>query len=208
MSSTLLRADARYTYGDYLQWPDEYRCELIGGVIYDMSPAPTRRHQEVSMELSVQVGSFLRGRPCRAYAAPFDVRLPQADEADEEIDTVVRPDLVVICDEAKLDERGCRGAPDWVVEILSPHTARKDQIRKRDLYEHHGVREYWLIQPLDGTLTLYRLRPDGRFGPAEIVETSGETPVGVLPGLTIRWEGLFLEQEVREPPPRKDVRRA
>lgn len=188
-----LRADTRYTYGDYLQWPDDYHCELIEGVIYDMSPAPTRRHQEVSMELSVQVGGFLRGMPCRAYAAPFDVRLPQGNEADDKVDTVVQPDLVVVCDEAKLDERGCRGAPDWVVEIPSPHTARKDQIRKRDLFERHGVREYWLIQPLDGTLTIYRLRSDGSFGPPEILETNGKTPVAALPGLVIDWAGLFPE---------------
>ena len=118
----------RFTYGDYRRWPEEERWELIGGEVYDMCPAPTRIHQDFVVELAIQIGSFLRDKPCRLYIAPFDVRLPEADETDDEVNTVVQPDVVVICDPAKLDDKGCRGAPDWIIEVLSPRTAVKDQI--------------------------------------------------------------------------------
>ena len=115
-----------YTYGDYLSWPDEERWELIDGIPHSMSPAPSRVHQEISMELARQIANHLIGKNCRVYAAPFDVRLPKGGEKDEQIETVVQPDLVVVCDESKLDERGCKGPPDLIIEILSPHTAAKD----------------------------------------------------------------------------------
>lgn len=194
-------AATHYTYGDYLHWPDELRCELIDGVVYDMTPAPLLRHQEVSMELSVQIGGFLRDKPCRVFAAPFDIRLPRGDEADELIDTVVQPDLAVICDESKTDRRGCRGAPDWIIEILSPSTSAKDQVTKRELYERHGVREYWLLHPEEGVLTIYLLNDQGRFGVSNAVETKGATEVSVLSGLSIEWGRLFPEPEPAEPPP-------
>ena len=125
--------DATYTYGDYRQWTDETRWELIQGAAFAMTPAPGLSHQSVSRELLLQVGEHFRDRRCQVFHAPFDVRLPRGDESDDEIDTVVQPDLVVICDEAKLDERGCRGAPDWIIEILSPSTAAKDQVDKLSL---------------------------------------------------------------------------
>jgi Uma2 family endonuclease len=100
---------------------------------------------------------------------------------------VVQPDLSVICDPAKLDESGCRGAPDWIVEVLSPGTASYDHITKRALYERAGVREYWLIHPTDGIATIYQRQAPGRFGPAEIIELTGQTAVGILPGIVIDW---------------------
>ena len=196
-----MKEQTHYTYGDYLQWPDDVRCELIDGVIYDMTPAPLLRHQEVSMELSRQIGNFLLDRPCRVFAAPFDIRLPRGDEADERIDTVVQPDLAVICDESKTDRRGCRGAPEWVIEILSPSTSAKDQVTKRELYERHGVKEYWLLHPEEGVLTIYLLGDDGRWEVSRTVEAKGATEVTVLPELTIEWDRLFPESEVSEPPP-------
>jgi Uma2 family endonuclease len=180
----------RYTYADYLRWPEDERWELIAGVAYDMTPAPSRVHQDVLGALHLQVRPHLSRGPCRVYLAPFDVRLPGAGVSDDETDTVVQPDLSVICDPAKLDDAGCRGAPDWVVEILSPRTAARDQVQKRTLYERHGVREYWLLHPVDRVLTVYR-RAGERFGPAEVVEASGRTAVGVLPGLVIDWEAVF-----------------
>lgn len=185
------RDSERHTYGDYLKWLEETRYELIDGVAYAMVPAPTRRHQEVLGELFRQLANALRGHPCRALIAPFDVRLPRGEEADETIDTVVQPDLSVVCDPQKLDERGCRGAPDWVVEMLSPATAGHDHILKRAVYERAGVREYWLVHPVDRIVTVYRLE-GGRYGAPEVRELEGRQTIGVLSGVEIDW-GLFAD---------------
>jgi Uma2 family endonuclease len=147
------KAEEHFTYGQYCQWDDGERWELIDGVPYNMSPAPVRRHQGILMRVSIVVGTFLADKPCQAYFAPFDVRLPDFSEQDDsDVLTVVQPDLVVICDEKKLDDRGCRGAPDLVMEILSPSTSRKDIGVKFRLYERHGVREYWIIHPTEESL--------------------------------------------------------
>ena len=175
-----------FTYGDYRQWPEDERWELIAGEAYAMSPAPTRTHQMILGEIFRQIANFLEDKPCQVYIAPFDVLLPEGNEADDAIETVVQPDLVVVCDASKLDEKGCRGAPDWVIEVLSPSTASKDHVRKKSLYERHGVREYWLVHPTDQLLTRYLLEGKA-FGPALIEETEGSTEVAVLPGLTIEW---------------------
>ena len=145
-----------FTYGDYRTWPVNERWELIDGLVYDMSPAPSRSHQDICGELFFQFRSQLADRPCRAYLAPFDVRLPQGDEADEDIDTVVQPDLVVVCDRKKLDDKGCKGVPDLVIEILSPYTAHKDLNEKFRLYERVGVKEYWIAHPQDRTVMVFR----------------------------------------------------
>ncbi len=120
------------------------------------------------------------------------MRLPtRAEQNDGEIDTVVQPDLAVICDPAKLDERGCRGAPDWIIEILSPSTASKDQIRKLALYELHGVAECWLVHPIDRIVTVYRRDAGDAFGAARFFEAAGSLPVGILDGLAIDWSLVF-----------------
>ncbi|MCQ8119688.1 Uma2 family endonuclease [Methylomonas rosea] len=178
-----------HTYGDYLNWPDDARYELIDGDAYLMSPAPYLPHQDVVGEIYFQTRQALQGKPCRAFIAPVDVRLPKAQEADESVDTVVQPDVLVVCDGNKLDKRGVRGAPDWVVEVLSPSTAGHDQIKKRLLYERHGVREYWLVHPVDRVLTIYSLA-DGEFGKPQIYQLEGETQVGILPEIVIRWDEL------------------
>ena|SRR5680860_49944 len=185
MSSHALK-HGHYTYRDYCAWPDDERWELIDGQAYNMSPAPTRRHQDVVVELSRQIANFLRDHPCRVYTAPFDVRLPRASEADNEVDTVVQPDISVICDSRKLDDAGCRGTPDWIIEVLSPGTAVKDQIRKRELYQRHGVREYWLVHPVDRVLTIYQLEGT-EYGKPEIRATEGITSTGVIGELEIDW---------------------
>jgi Uma2 family endonuclease len=176
----------RFTYGDYRRWSAEERWELIDGEAWDMCPAPTRPHQQMVVELTTQIHGFLRGRPCEVYSAPFDVRLPRADEADDQVDTVVQPDIAVICDPAKLNDAGCRGAPDWIIEVLSKRTAVKDHTVKRDLYERRGVREYWLVHPTDRVLTIYRLL-DGAYGKPDVQGLTGETPVRVIDGLSIQW---------------------
>ncbi len=180
-----------YTYADYLAWPEDQRYELIDGVAYAMAPAPTRSHQLVVVELSRQLATALQASPCQTFVAPFDVRLPHAGEADDRVDTVVQPDVLVVCDPAKVDERGVRGAPDWVAEVLSPVSAGHDQIVKLAAYERAGVREYWLLHPTDRILTIYRLEA-GRYGRPEIREMKGTAPIGVLPGVTIDF-ALFPE---------------
>ena len=185
------RDDQLHTYAEYLTWPDDVRYELIDGVAYMMTPpAPTLDHQDFAGEIYFQLRQALEGKPCRVYIAPVDVRLPKANEADEFIDTVVQPDVLVVCDPDKLDRRrGVRGAPDFAVEVLSPSTASHDQVRKRRVYERAGVREYWLVHPTDRIITIYRLE-NGEFGKPDVGELSGETPVGVLPGVGICWDGL------------------
>jgi Uma2 family endonuclease len=179
-----------FTYADYCTWPEDARWELIEGAAYAMAPAPATAHQLLLVELVRQVANFLLDRPCRVVTAPFDVRLPEADETDDQTRTVLQPDLAVICDLAKLDARGCRGAPDWVVEVLSPGTAARDMIQKRRLYERHGVREYWLVHPTDRVVTLYRRTGEG-FGMPDIQATDATTGVSILPGLAIDWALAF-----------------
>jgi Uma2 family endonuclease len=184
-----LRDPDRHTYREYLTWPDDARCELIDGEAYLMAPAPTLSHQDVVGEVFRQLANALSGRPCRALIAPVDVRLPLADEADEDIETVVQPDVLVVCDERKLGERGVRGAPDWILEVLSPASASHDQVRKLRVYERHGVREYWMVHPRDRILTVYQMAA-GVYGRPFVQELGGETPVGVLEGIVIRWDDL------------------
>jgi Uma2 family endonuclease len=184
-----LEKDKHYTYRDYLTWPDDVRCELIDGVVYMMSPAPILAHQDVVGEIFRQAANALHGKPCRAMIAPLDVRLPRHDEADENSDVVVQPDVLVVCDPNKLDRRGVRGAPDWVVEVLLPSSASRDQIEKRRIYERHGVLEYWLVHPTDRILTVYLLQ-NGEYGKPDIFKLEGSTPVAVLPGVSIDWEAM------------------
>jgi Uma2 family endonuclease len=185
-----LRDSAKHTYADYCLWPDEARYELIDGVAYAMGPAPARIHQDVVGGIFRQVADAPDGTSCRPYIAPFDVRLPLGDEADADVATVVQPDLVVVCDPAKLDDAGCRGAPDWVVEVLSPRTAGHDQTVKLTAFERAGVAEVWLVHPTDRVLTIYRM--DGaRYGRPEIRELTGSATVGVLPGVVVHWERVL-----------------
>lgn len=181
-----LKDHQHHTYADYLTWPEEERYELIDGVAYAMTPAPGRRHQEIVGEIFRQIADALDDHPGRVYVAPFDVRLPGGSEADEAIDTVVQPDLSVICDAAKLDDRGCRGAPEWVMEVISPSTASHDQVRKRDIYERAGVRELWLVHPIDGIVSIYVLTAGG-YGKPRVTELEGCLPSVVLPQVEIHW---------------------
>ena len=184
------RDTLHHTYADYLTWSDEERDELIDGVAYVKEPpTPSRSHQEIVGELHYQVRLALEDKSCRAYVAPFDVRLPKSEEADDRIDTVVQPDVLIVCDLNKLDERGMRGAPDWIAEVLAPSTASHDQFLKVPAYERAGVLEVWLIHPLDRTLTLYRLKK-GRYGRPIILELKSRTAITAIPGVSIDWDRL------------------
>jgi Uma2 family endonuclease len=191
-----LRDSEHHTYADYVSWPEDVRYELIDGRAYLMAPAPSLEHQDVAGEIYRQLSNTLEGKPCRPFIAPVDVRLPKANELDEQIDTVVQPDVLVVCDESKLDRRGVRGAPDFVVEVLSSSTASHDHVLKRRVYERAGVREYWLVHPIDRMVTIYRLL-DGEYGKPDVQELSGETAVGVLEGVSVAWDDLVR----RLPPP-------
>ncbi len=162
------------------------------GEAYCMSPAPSLTHQRILFELCRQFGNYLKGKPCQAFAAPFDVRLPDfPEQADDEISTVLQPDLVIVCDRSKLDEKGCRGAPDLVVEILSPGTAGRDLRGKFSLYERHGVREYWVVQPVDRTLMVFRLTGEGTFGRHELYAADEQLPATLLGDLIIELGEVF-----------------
>jgi Uma2 family endonuclease len=181
-----LLKDQRYTYADYCTWDDSERWELIDGIPYAMS-SPTWEHQGVSSELSRQIGNFLRDKPCKVFAAPFDVRL----NADTYDDTVVQPDIVVICDRSKLSGTGCVGAPEMVIEILSPSTARRDKLVKFQQYRKAGVREYWIVDSDSKTVAAHILEND-----EYITRAYGETdnaPVHILEGCTIELSYVFAE---------------
>ena len=177
-----------YTYADYLTWDDDVRCELIDGMPYMMPPAPTTRHQSISGNLHGILYNILKGKPCKVFAAPFDVRLNHNSYDD----TVVQPDLVVICDRNKIDDKGCVGAPDMVIEILSPATASHDRIIKLRRYQKAGVREYWIVDPETKTVQVF-IHKNGEYVVAVYEETE-TVPVFVLEGLTIDLKDVFDEK--------------
>jgi Uma2 family endonuclease len=187
------KKDELFTYGDYLKWDNDERWELIDGVAYNMTPAPTRFHQQISGELAFQLLSYFRNTSCKVYAAPFDVRLPEGDETEEAIRTVVQPDISVICDPSKLDVKGCIGSPDLIVEILSPATARKDMKEKFLRYERAGVKEYWIVDPSGKIVTVYRLLDGGRFGRPDVYGAEERIKVSFLEDLEVELLSVFSE---------------
>ncbi len=184
-----------YNYADYLTWTWDEMVELIHGKIYKMSPSPNTAHQRVSVELLRQIANFLKGKKCKVFTAPFDVRLPNSDSesSNEKIITVVQPDLCVICDSKKIDSKGCLGAPDWIIEILSPHTSAKDLNQKFDVYEKSGVKEYWVVHPFEQTILVYILE-SGKYKTTQRPFVKGDklSPI-TLPELTIDLEEVFEE---------------
>ncbi len=184
----------RYTYKDYLSWDDDKRWEIIEGKLYplefgddpkNMSPAPGRRHQEISRNLTRLIGNFLVGKTCEVFGAPFDVRFIEDDFSE----TVLQPDISVFCDATKLDDKGATGAPDWIIEIISPSTEFRDKTVKAFLYQKHGVKSYWLIDPTKESVATLQLMPDGRFDvPLEYKE--GNVPT-MFDGFSISFEDIF-----------------
>ncbi len=183
----------KYTYGDYLKWSDEERWELIDGVPYSMRPAPSTVHQRISGGLSMQFANYLLDKSSEVFFAPLDVRIPKANEKDEDIQTVVQPDVVVICDKSKLDKRGYRGAPALVVEILSPSTSKKDLNEKYNLYERSGVKEYWVVFPLDQVLDVYLLDEEGIYQKAGSYEKDARVKPSIFDDLEIDLNLVFRD---------------
>ena len=151
----------KYSYADYLKWQFEDRVELIKGWIYKMSPGPSRKHQKIEGKIFFNLYKELENKECEVYHAPFDVRLlKNKGQTNEEVETVVQPDIVVVCDTSILDDKGCNGAPDLVVEVLSPSTMKKDFNEKYNIYEENGVKEYWLFHPELKIVETYVLQND------------------------------------------------
>lgn len=180
-----------HTVADYLGWPEEVRCELIHGMVYDMSPSPVIEHQLVVGKLHLALGNFIGrgggggpGTGCTVLLSPVDVVLSE--------DTVVQPDLIVVCDPTKLaNGRNVQGAPDFVLEVLSPATAAKDKREKRALYESSGVREYLIVDPIGRYAELHTLGADGRY-PAPVVLAAEDTlRLAIAPGLATTLHELF-----------------
>jgi Uma2 family endonuclease len=188
----VLKRDARHhTYADYLMWSDPSGNELIDGTAYIREPpSPSRSHQKIVVELCRQLATALESRPCEVYVAPFDVRLPKSTEEDDQVDTVVQPDVLIVSDLQKLDARGVRGAPDWLAEVVSPSTARHDQVVKLPVYERAGVREVWLIDSVDRRVSISRLEA-GRYGRPTVLALKGTTQLTAVPGVTVDWDRLL-----------------
>jgi Uma2 family endonuclease len=172
-----------YTYADVLDWDESVRAEIIDGEIY-MLTTPNTSHQWVSRELFGRLYDFLSGKPCQLFSAPFGVRLFPKDDLSD--DTMVEPDIMVICDASKLDQRGCNGAPDLIIEILSPSTARHDQKLKFQKYQEAGVREYRIVDP-DQTMVHMHILENGQY----TTKVYDEIPVTVLPGCVIKLKDVF-----------------
>ena len=191
----VLDLNKRYAYADYLTWMDDVRRELIEGFI-KLLPAPRRTHAGVSYNISWHLGAFLKKNKCNCevYYAPFDVRLPQNGETEhDKIFTVVQPDICVVCDLSKLDDYGCIGAPDLIVEILSPSTGRRDLSEKFALYEKSGVREYWVVYPKDESVQVFLLQDDGKYDAGTIYEREGKVPVHIFDGYAIDLQDIFVK---------------
>jgi Uma2 family endonuclease len=185
------RDTQHHTYADYLIWSATYGNELLDGIAYVRDPpSPSRVHQEIVGEIHRQVANALQGKRARAYVAPFDVRLPKRGDADDQIDTVVQPDVLVVCDLHKVDDRGVRGAPDWIAEVLSPSTATYDRTRKLSAYERAGVPELWLVDTIDRPVTIYRMAA-GRYTQPVVLALSGETAITAVPGISIDWDRIL-----------------
>lgn len=186
-----LDPNERYTYADYLSWRFTELVELIRGRVLRKMSAPTSAHQQISGNLYGEIYAFLKRKPCRAFHAPFDVRLLRSTaNGDDQVQTVVQPDLCVVCDPAKIDRRGCLGAPDWIIEIVSPSTANHDIHTKFDLYAENGVREYWIVLPGERTVSTYVLEGETYQTRGDFYEP-GPVPCHTLPELQLEWADVF-----------------
>ena len=184
--TSAINLDGGFTLDHWRAWPEDERWELIDGIPYAMSPAPRVSHQDFAGEIFYALRKYLQGKPCRAFVAPLDVFFP--DSKEDEKDTVVQPDVLVVCDASKIHDDGIYGAPDFVVEVLSESTAYKDWNVKKALYERSGVREYWLVSTETGSVFRYVLK-DGRYGPVTEILRGDAVECSVIPGFS--WLSLL-----------------
>ncbi|WP_375586312.1 Uma2 family endonuclease [Cyclobacterium xiamenense] len=183
----------RYTYADYLSWDMEEMVELIKGKVFKKAAAaPNRIHQRLTGDLYTDLNLFLKGKTCQAYIAPFDVRLPVKSKKDDKIYTVVQPDICVVCDLDKLDDRGCIGAPDLVVEVLSPGNKQLELQHKYEVYEESGVKEYWLMDAAGQTVLIYTLI-QGKYQSSRLMTSGDWAKSSAVPGFELDLEAFFAD---------------
>jgi Uma2 family endonuclease len=182
-----------YSYADYLKWTFEDRLELIKGRIFQMTPAPASVHQRISWIISGEIYHYLKNKPCQAFTAPFDVRLPRkGEQEDQKIFTVVQPDICLICDLSKIDARGCTGAPDIIIEILSPGNNQKELRNKYEVYEEAGVKEYWIVSHQNKTFLKYTLTAN-QYQPSKMMTIDDMITTPILPGFELDLETVFAD---------------
>ena len=192
METLQLDLNKRYTYADYLTWFDDVRRELIGGFVKLMSPSALRIHQKISVRLTYYLEQYFRKKSCELYHAPSDVRFVKNGEKDpKEIDTVVQPDLFVVCDLSKLDKYGCLGSPDFIIEIVSKGNSKHDVKTKYNLYESHGVREYWIVYPEEQTVHTFVLNKTGKYESAGMYAEDDKVKVNIFDDLYIDLAEVF-----------------
>ena len=184
--------EAHYTFANALTWPEEDRIEIIYGETYRM-PMPLRVHQEINGELFRQISNFLVGKTCKVYHPPFNVRPFQENEdSPEDVDTMLEPDITIVCDPNKLDKYGCKGAPDMIIEILSPSNRRHDLSVKYRIYQRAGVREYWIVDPDTKTVQTFKLE-DGLYNAADVFTSESRVPVGIFEDFSVDLSMVFTE---------------
>lgn len=183
--------EGKYTYADYLSWSEDERWEIIDGIAY-MQATPSPIHQEISGGLFVQFYQYLSGKPCKVYPAPFCVRLTKDDNKNNEnIKVVVEPDIAIVCDKTKIDGKGCNGAPDLIVEIISPSSVKNDKLIKFNKYEKAGVKEYWIVEPEGKLVSVFVLLEDQRYGRPEIYSEDDNIKVSIFPDLIVDLKPVF-----------------
>ncbi len=183
MDSLNLDLNKRYSYADYLTWLDDKRRELYDGIIKLMTPAPSIKHQELSVNLTWIIRDYLRGKKCKLFHAPSDVRFPEGkDKKDKNIYTVVQPDIYVVCDLTKLDDKGCLGAPDLIIEIVSKGSLKRDVKDKFEIYQMHGVKEYWIVNPNEQYVNVFVLTAKGKYQIAGMFTIEDKIPVKIFNG--------------------------
>ncbi len=182
--------DKKYTYRDYQSWPEDERWEIIDGIPY-MQAAPSWQHQRISRELLTQINIYLRGKECEVFAAPFDLLLPEDNKMDDDIQNIIQPDIVVICDKSKLKATGYGGVPPMIIEIVSPSSGKMDRLIKFNKYETAGVKEYWIAHPEEKTVMVFTLGENGRYGRPEIYSEDDDVKVGIFEDLSIDLKTVF-----------------
>ncbi len=186
-----------YSYADYLTWKFEQTLEIIKGKIFKLA-APGSKHQFIARDLALALGNHFKNHLCELVFAPFDVRLfdrKKSLKTDKDVFTVVQPDLCVICDLEKIDAKGCLGAPDLMIEILSPGNSKREMKIKKDLYAESGVREYWIVDPTSETVTRFHTESDGVFGGPQIFVSDERMPSVIFPDFTLSLGEIFPPSE-------------
>lgn len=197
MFMPLPQENRKYTYADYLTWPENERWEIIDGVPY-MQAAPSWQHQAISRELMLQFGEYLKNKPCQVFAAPFDLRLPEFNEKDKDTIHIYQPDILVICDKEGLKGTGYYGSPNLVIEITSPSTGKIDKLFKFNQYEKAGVKEYWIVEPDTKIVSVFIMQENNRYGRPEVYSETDNVKVAIFPDLTVDLAPVFAPIEINK----------